>query len=140
MDKIDPGLLADEIIANDIIITPHLTLRPLLEIDADDIRALLAEKPELASAMPDDVRMLAGADMLDQGKDSGQAKRQATGTATGTATGIATSQAVRTLAVLRERMIGWIAADSAQSGFSGRGDHAVLKEEALAAARYARAQ
>jgi hypothetical protein len=118
-DSAVPDFTAPDFVAFDIIITPHLTLRPLHDVDGDDIRALLVETPELLSAMPDDVRRLADGHAL--------AERHGV------------SPQARTLAVMRERMIGWIAADGAQTGFSSRIAEAGLKDEALAAARRSRA-
>ena len=96
----------------DILITRHLTLRPLLEVDADDIRELITIEPALASKLPRAMIKLIGSD--DQSKAAFEPSSQ-------------------TLVVIREKLIGWVSLDAADAtAFAAGGEN--LRNEALAAA------
>ena len=96
----------------DILITRNLTLRPLLEVDADDIRELIAKEPALVANLPRAMIALIGSDDL---PDNGF------------------EPAGQTLVVIREKLVGWVSLYEVEAtGFttSGKG----LAAEALAAA------
>jgi hypothetical protein len=94
----------------DILITRHLTLRPLLEVDADDIRELITNEPALMAKLPRAMIALTGSD--DQ---------------------TSSIFSTQTLVVIREKLIGWISLDEAEAtGFASGKDS--LAAEAIAAA------
>ena len=94
----------------DILITRHLTLRPLLEVDADDIREVIINEPALMAKLPRAMIALTGSD--DQTN---------------------TIFSPQTLVVIREKLIGWISLDEAEAtGFASGNDS--FAAEAMAAA------
>ncbi|MGL4406638.1 MAG: hypothetical protein ACRCT6_12815 [Notoacmeibacter sp.] len=96
----------------DILITRHLTIRPLLEVDADDIRELITKEPELIAKLPRVFIALIGSDDAHHH-----------------------FFATRTLVVIREKLIGWVSLDEADgTGFSARGQ--TFRAEAVSAAQH----
>ena len=96
----------------DILITPRLTLRPLLEVDADDIRELIASEPILAAKLPRAMIALIGSD--DPGFENAAATQPI-------------------LVVIREKFIGWICQHEPEAiAFARRSE--ALRNEAMAAA------
>jgi hypothetical protein len=94
----------------DILITRHLTLRPLLEVDADDIRELITNEPALMAKLPRAMIALIGSDDRSGSIFSPQ-----------------------TLVVIREKLIGWISLDEVEAtGFASGYDS--FTAEAIAAA------
>ena len=100
----------------DILITRQLTLRPLLEVDADDILELIAHEPDLAAKLPRAMIALIGNDDLS-----------------------ASGNPNEILVVIREKLIGWVSLHEAEStAFAAGSDD--LRAEALAAALQYRAR
>jgi hypothetical protein len=99
----------------DILITRHLTLRPLLEVDADDIRDLIAKEPILAAKLPRAMVALIGSDDLsDEGfEPSGQS-----------------------LVVIREKLIGWVSLHEANATAFSSGREGLAAEALAAALQY----
>ena len=96
----------------EILVTPRLTLRPLLEVDADDIRELIAKEPHLAANLPRAMIALIGSD--DVAREHGLRKDQL-------------------LVVIREKLVGWISFDEPSANAFADGSVG-LQSEALAAA------
>ncbi len=78
----------------DILITRHLTLRPLLRVDADDIRDLIAKEPELAAKLPPAMITLISSDDQPAGRFEPSGK---------------------ILVVIREKLIGWISLNKGEA-------------------------
>ena len=96
----------------DILVTPRLTLRPPLEVDADNVRELIAKEPHLADKLPRVMIALIGSD--DLASDHKLPPDQL-------------------LVVIREKLIGWISFHEAEATAFAAGS-TVLQSEALAAA------
>lgn len=95
----------------EILITRHLTLRPLLEVDADDLYELIAKEPALAVSLPTAFAALLGFHHQTSRFDAAQ-----------------------TLIVIKEKVIGWVSfGETKATAFSSHGD--VFRAEALTAAQ-----
>lgn len=95
----------------EILITRHLTLRPLLEVDADDLHELIEKEPRLMANLP-----MAFAALLGLHGKTGRLN------------------AAQTLIVIKEKVIGWVSFGEAQTtAFSLNGD--AFRAEALTAAQ-----